>query len=466
MPEKYLFVTGKLAAPALSETLARAALPFEYEIAVLKITVAALMTPDWIAKFLHVPPGVTRIMIPGSCEGDVQVLADKFGVPAEKGPHDLKQLPRHFGRSVVREKYGAHDIKIFAEINNVPRLSREQIYNWAAYFRASGADVIDLGASPGQPWLDEGPTIIAALKARGYVLSMDTLDVQELQMADAAGVDYVLSLNSTNKHLAERLRATPILIPDTPDDLASLDATMAHLDKLGKAYLVDPILTPINFGFADSLARYHAVRQKYAGVEMFMGIGNLTELTEADTTGMTALLIGFCQELGIRNVLTTEVIPWARGVVRETAIARELMYFAQQQNSIPKHIDSRLLTVKDAEPLPYTEAELRALHAQVTDPNFRVFADAEWIYVFNNARFIKGTDPQEIFDALGVTEATHAFYLGKELMKASIARALGKNYTQEAPLDWGYLTVAEQQHGHGRVRMTQRSADPKGLKGL
>jgi hypothetical protein len=51
-------------------------------------------------------------------------------------------------------------------------------------------------------------------------------------------------------------------------------------------------------------------------------------------------------------------------------------------------------------------------------------------------------------------------------MKASIARALGKNYTQEAPLDWGYLTVAEQQHGHGRVRMTQRSADPKGLKGL
>ena len=41
-----------------------------------------------------------------------------------------------------------------------------------------------------------------------------------------------------------------------------------------------------------------------------MGIGNLTELTAADSTGVNALLIAVCQELGIRSVLTTEVIPW------------------------------------------------------------------------------------------------------------------------------------------------------------
>src|SRR4029079_5312378 len=122
---------------------------------------------------------------------------------------------------------------------------------------------------------------------------------------------------------------------------------------------------PINFGFADSLARYHAVRRRYPQAEMMMGIGNITELTEGDTPGMTALMIGFCQELGIRNVLTTEVIHWATGVVRETSIARELMHFAQKQSSIPKHLDSRLLTVKDAEFTPYSEVELRELHAQV-----------------------------------------------------------------------------------------------------
>ena len=44
-------------------------------------------------------------------------------------------------------------------------------------------------------------------------------------MADAAGVDYVLSLNGSNRHIADRLRATPVLISDTPDDLDSLDAT-------------------------------------------------------------------------------------------------------------------------------------------------------------------------------------------------------------------------------------------------
>ena len=108
-----------------------------------------------------------------------------------------------------------------------------------------------------------------------------------------------------------------------------------------------------------------------------MGIGNLTELTEADTTGVTAMLLGFCQELGIRNVLTTEVIDWARGAVREAVLAAQLMHFAQQEGTPPKHVDGRLLTIKDEEVRPYTEAELRELHASVTDPNIRIFADAD-----------------------------------------------------------------------------------------
>ena len=63
MSERLLFVTGKLAAPALRDTLGRAGLPFDYDVAVMRITVAALMTPAWIAKRLDVPEGVTRIMI-------------------------------------------------------------------------------------------------------------------------------------------------------------------------------------------------------------------------------------------------------------------------------------------------------------------------------------------------------------------------------------------------------------------
>ena len=455
MSERLLFVTGKLAAPALRDTLGRADLPFDYDVAVMKITVAALMTTDWIAKRLDVPDAVTRIMIPGMCEGDVEVIGERFGIPAEKGPNDLKALPRWFGQEEARASYGERDVRVFAEINHVPRLDRDEIFAIAEYYRDSGADVIDLGLSLGRDWLDEGPEVIAGLREAGFTLSIDTLDPDEILMADEAGVGYVLSLNGANRHLAERLRATPVLIPDTPEDLDSLDATIAHLEDLGKPFLVDPIIEPIGAGFAASLGRYLEVRRRHPDVEMFMGIGNLTELTEADTTGVHAVLIGFCQELGIRNVLTTEVIDWARGAVREAVIAAELMHFAIERGTPPKHIDGRLVTVKDDEFRPYAEPELRELQAQVTDPNYRIFVDADAIYVFNADRFVKGTDFNQIFDQLGVDEATHAFYLGKELMKATIALGLRKNYRQESPLDWGYLTFDEPRRE--RVRLTARS---------
>jgi dihydropteroate synthase-like protein len=457
MSERYLFVTGKLAAPALRDTLERAELPFEYDVAVMKITVAALMTPDWIAKRVEVPDGVTRIMIPGLCQGDIEVLGERFGVPAEKGPADLKRLPAFFGQADARARYGARDIKVFAEINNIARLDRAQIIEAATYYRDAGADVIDLGISLDRPWV-EGPEVIADLKARGFTLSIDTLNPDEILMADAAGIDYVLSLNGDNRHVAKQLRATPVLIPDTPDDLDSLDATIAHLDELGKPYLVDPIIEPIGSGFAASLGRYLETRRRHPDAEMFMGIGNITELTEADSTGVTAVLLGFCQELGIRNVLTTEVIDWARGAVREAVLAAKLMHFAQEEGTPPKHVDGRLLTIKDEELDPYTEAELRELHESITDPNIRIFADTEWIYAFNAERFVKGTDINQIFDELGIDEHTHAFYLGKELMKAAIARGLGKNYRQESPLDWGYLTFDEPRRE--RVRLTARLRRP------
>jgi dihydropteroate synthase-like protein len=457
--ERLLFVTGKLAAPALRNTLDRTELPFDYEIAVMKITVAALMTTSWIARRLEPPDAITRIMIPGLCEGETDVLAERFGVPTEKGPADLKRLPSWFGQADARASYGSRDIRVFAEINHVPRLTPERILELAGYYRDAGADVIDLGLSLERRWLDEGPHVIAELRERGFVLSIDTMDPDEILMADEAGVDYVLSLNGSNRELAERLRATPVLIPDTPEDLDSLEATIAHLERLGKPYLVDPIIEPIGTGFAASLGRYLDVRRRHPDVEMFMGIGNLTELTEADSTGVTAMLIGFCQELGIRTVLTTEVIEWAHGAVRETVLAAQLMHFAQEQGTPPKHVDGRLLTVKDEDFRPYAESELRELHAQVTDPNFRIFADSDWIYVFNAELFVKGTDFNEIFDQLGVDEPTHAFYLGKELMKATIARALRKNYRQESPLDWGYMSFEEPRRK--RVRLTAGRSTPR-----
>jgi dihydropteroate synthase len=418
-------------------------LGIDNQIAVMNISVAALMTTRWIARRLSTPEGADNIVIPGLCEGDVDILQQTTGLPVRKGPADVRALPEWYGREAVRAQLGPRDVRVFAEVNGVQSLSREQVIDRALAYRAAGADVIDLGLSLDRPWLSEGPPTIAALRDRGLSLSIDTLDPEHIRMADAAGVDYVLSLTPDTIGLAEEMRATPVLITHDPDDLDALGRMAARLEQLRHPYLLDSILAPINSGFAASLARYVEVRRRYPDAEILMGVANLTELTEADSTGVTALLIGFCQEVGIRAVLTTEVIGWAHGVVRETVLAAQVMQLAEHQARPPKHIDSGLVTSKDESMRAPSEEELRAMQAQISDANYRLFADADWLYAFNGERFVREANMYAVFDQLDVDDASHAFYLGKELMKATIARGLRKNYRQEGPLDWGLLSFPE-----------------------
>jgi dihydropteroate synthase-like protein len=300
---------------------------------------------------------------------------------------------------------------------------------------------------------------VRALKAEGYRVSIDTFDKAEIRTAVAAGAELVLSVNGTNLDVARDLGATVVVIPDFEAGLDTLERNIEALERWSVRYIVDPILEPIGFGFAESLHRYYEVRRRFPQAEILMGTANITELTDADTTGTTALLLGFCQELGIRYILTTEDAPWARGAVREADIARRLMHYAVTRRSLPKRVDPRLVTVKDPEIIAYSEAELRALHVQIKDPNYRIFTDRERIYVFNAERFVVGTDIAEIFEQLDVHEATHAFYLGKELMKARLAITLGKTYRQEGELAWGYLTPPEEAPGeHIRADRQRRLA--------
>ncbi|MEE8550609.1 MAG: dihydropteroate synthase, partial [Gemmatimonadota bacterium] len=301
---------------------------------------------------------------------------------------------------------------------------------------------------------------VHSLRAEGFEVSIDTFDPDEIRTAVDAGARWVLSVNSTNLEVAQNLDATVVAIPDPGAGLETLEPTLESLEAWGTRYIIDPVIEPIGFGFAESLCRYAEVRRRYPATEMLMGIGNITELTMADTTGVNAVLIGYCQELGIRYVLTTEVIPWARGAVRELDVARRLMHYSVNERQLPKHLDDRLLTVKDPEVLAYSEEELRALQAQITDPNFRIFSDRESIYVFNAERFVQGRNIQEIFRQLDVDEPTHAFYLGKELMKAKIAVDLGKTYRQDGVLSWGYLTPPEEPTEE-HVTLTQRSSESR-----
>ena len=460
---RVLFVTGKLAEPALRRVLGDMAPPFAYDVSVLGITVAALMTTAWIARVLEVPEGTDLVLIPGLCEGDPQLIVDKVGVRVERGPKDLREIPRHFGRAVAERAYGAWDVEIIAEINNAPRLRREAVRKAADYFRASGADVIDLGCTPGLMFPALGD-IVRELVAAGLRVSVDTFDPDEIRDAVSAGAELVLSVNGSNIDAARHLAggsARVVVVPDLGGALETLEPSLEKLERWGVGYLIDPILEPIGFGFMASLERYAEVRRRYPAAEMLMGIGNLTELTAADSTGVNALLMAVCQELGVRAVLTTEVIPWARGAVKEVDVARRLMHHAVTGRTVPKGVDDRLVTIKDPAVLAFSEDELRMLQARITDPNFRIFADAEAVTVLNNEQFVRGTDITEIFAQLRVDEATHAFYLGKELARAGLAVTLGKTYRQDAPLSWGYLTPPDETPAT-HVRLTQPSRRARG----
>ncbi|TIT98004.1 MAG: dihydropteroate synthase, partial [Mesorhizobium sp.] len=103
--------------------------------------------------------------------------------------------------------------------------------------------------------------------------------------------------------------AVPVLIPSTPGDLDSLGRAIEAAQKAGVAIIADPVLDPIHFGFAASLARFIEARRRWPDIELLMGTGNLTELTDADSSGVTAVLAGLCSELQIRNVLAVHVSP-------------------------------------------------------------------------------------------------------------------------------------------------------------
>jgi dihydropteroate synthase-like protein len=438
MPD-YLFVTGKLAEDSLIRTLQKMEPDFEYEVAVLDISVAALMTTQWIAQHLQDARGCDQVMIPGPCQGDLSLVHERVGVAVTRGPNDLKDLPVYFGRERNLEGYGEYGVKILAEIVEAYRMSLEDIITAAEYYRANGADIIDLGC-PTQGGFQGVEKVVAALKERGFMVSLDNFDPETILAADKAGIDLLLSINSTNLKLAPSLRCKVVVIPDFGKGLESLEHNAAQLQEWGVPYIMDPILDPINFGFTECLYRFYETRRRHPDAEMLMGLGNLTELTDADSVGINALMAGIITELQIDYVLTTEVISWARGAVRELDLARKLMYYAHQNHILPKNLDDSLITIKDPPHEPYGEAELRHMHKQLRDRNFRIFTNEQWIYAFNRDTFIRGTKPDEIFAQIEIDDPAHAFYLGRELERACLALHLGKKYTQESNLRWGYLS--------------------------
>jgi dihydropteroate synthase-like protein len=310
----------------------------------------------------------------------------------------------------------------------------------ARRFARDGADVIDLGCDPGSTWTGIADAV-KALRGEGMRVSVDSMNITEIALAAKAGAELALSVNASNRAAAADWGIEVVAVPDTPADLGSLDATISVLTKAGVRFRIDPILEPIGFGFAASLGRYLEVRRRYPEAEMLMGVGNLTELTDADSAGVNVVLAGFCEEIGVRSVLTTEVINWCRSCVRELAAARRLVFHAVREGVLPKRLEPNLVMLRDPKVPELGEEALQELAERITDRNYRLFAERGELHVMNGSMHLRGTDPFALFAEImkrdEKMDASHAFYLGYELAKAATALKLGKMYSQDRELRWG-----------------------------
>ncbi len=416
MTRNLLFLTGKLAEKSLHKVLGEVqgnpkTSPFKYRVEQIGVSVAALMTPELISRRLKQAGDVDKVIVPGLCQGDLTMLEAQYGVPVERGPEDLKDLPQYFGHAGAVPDLSQYQVKIFAEIVDAPYLSVEGVLKKAQQYKAQGANVIDLGCLPAVPFPHLAETI-QVLKQHGFQVSVDSLNTDDLLTAGHAGADYLLSLTEKTLWIADEVTSIPILIPAKPHSLPSLYRAIEACIKSGKPFIADAILDPIHFGLTDSIVRYQKLRKKYPDIQIMMGIGNLTELTDADTTGINALLFGIISELNINAVLATSVSPHAVNAIAEADVARRMMHAAKQDDRLPRGYSHGLLGLHDRRPFTYSADEIKEIAALIKDPSFRIQVSEQGLHIYNRVLKIIG---------LHVIRLCHSLFSGIDKVKVSMA---------------------------------------------
>tara|TARA_B100001063_G_scaffold185149_1_gene174885 strand:- start:2809 stop:4191 length:1383 start_codon:yes stop_codon:yes gene_type:complete len=434
-----LFITGKLAEKGLRTVIESIEnKDFNYEIRNLNVNVAALLTTEMIERRIGSVDSFDEIIIPGRVRGDIELLIKNIGKKIIRGPDELKDLPTLFGAKPVKYDLSKFETSIFGEITDALNMTVEEVIKRAEYYRLEGADVIDIGCLPNKkfPHLEE---IVQELKNRNFYVSIDSHNTDELIRGSKAGADYLLSIKDESYHILENLDSYPVLIP-TDNNMKSFYKLIDRAigDKL--TFIADPILDPISYGFTKSIERYIYLREAYPDIHIMIGIGNITELTHADTSGINMIMLGIVEELKLNHILTTQVSRHCSTVIRETDLARRIIHAASENNITPKHINDGLLINHGHKDYAYTSDELIDMKNNIKDKNYRIYVSDDGIHLFNKNIYKVFSDPYDFYEFLEVDEDSgHSFYLGVELARAQIAYQLRKEYLQDEELDWGCL---------------------------
>ncbi|WP_405272288.1 dihydropteroate synthase-like protein [Methanobrevibacter sp.] len=365
-------------------------------------------------------------------------------------------------------------MRVLSEIANAPFLSKEALINKCQYFVDSGADMIDIGMAAGEDFSDKIPDLIKTLRpiVGDRPLSIDTLNPKEIKVAAENGIDFVLSLdlgnNSEIKDLLIEKNIPAVLLPTnfsqgkSPKSPSERVEAMHQLikDTEGLTYVADLILDPVNSSsIVESFIACHEFH-KTNKAPMFFGVGNVTELMDADSGGVNVLLAGIGMELGASILFTPEESGKTRGSVYELATASKMMFLAKNRKSIPKDLGINMVVFKDKhkrndvivnelDGVPEIKQERPLKFIRDKAGSFKITVDygttvSESRIIATHFKknkadlVITGHTAKEIYEEIItkelVTRMEHAAYLGSELKKAEIAMVTGKDYVQDFEL--------------------------------
>ncbi|MFH1126209.1 MAG: dihydropteroate synthase-like protein [Candidatus Altiarchaeota archaeon] len=502
MRGKILFVTGTEAASSVRRHS-------DGIVHVCSVDVAALLSMDRIGAELSKINlnGFSMIILPGLVSGDTSRLSKILGVPVYKGTKhssDIRLLIENLGSvklstripadyaldGKLRENVKSHleasykkgkkfvmrigvkrpvylgknsPMRVIAEIPDAPLLSRNDLKDMAEHYVKSGASIVDIGMISGVDNSKKIKNIVRVLRDSVNVpLSIDSMDVNEITAAVDAGVDLVLSVAESNIEVAETIDVPFVILPldrrgklpeCAVERVKKLESLMTVLK--GKHIILDPVLSPLNHGFVESLKAYSMLKGKYPRIPVVMGIGNITELVDADSVGMNALLAGVASEIGLELLFTVEASVKTQGCVRELSTAADMMHLAKIHGKNPKDLGLDLLEIKDKRKTELIEdpktARLKYMKAKdnpvkMEQIKYRIYLRKNEILVTGYSknqptRGYKGTSAEVLYKKICSTtkiSPEHAAYLGKELAKAEIALKLNKNYEQDEELFHGF----------------------------
>ena len=402
--------------------------------------------------------------------------AFKFIENFENDEKNIEKLLKKPNNILIRNLPVGEDfpMRVLSEIANAPFLSKQDLINKCQYFVDSGADMIDIGMAAGEDFSDKIPELINTLRpiVGDRPLSIDTLNPNEIKVAAENGIDFVLSLDlGNNSEVQEILKEKDIpavllptnfsqgISPKTP--LERVEAMHQLIkDTEGLRYVADLILDPVNSSsIVESIIACHEFH-KTNPAPMFFGVGNVTELMDADSGGVNVLLAGIGMELGVSILFTPEESGKTRGSVYELAIASKMMFLAKHRKSIPKDLGINLVAFKDKhkrndiisnniDGIPKTRRDEPLKFVRDKAGSFKISVDygttvskskiiATHFKKNEPDLVIEGQSAKEIYEEIIkkdlVKRIEHAAYLGSELQKAEIAMVTGKDYVQDFDL--------------------------------